>query len=632
MNRNTFRKRMRDGPLLLDGAMGTVLHGHGFAIDQCFDVITLEDPDLVAEIHRGYIEAGSDIIETNTFGANHFKLAQHGLEDQVHNLNQAAVSLARRVITESQKSILLAGSVGPLGVRLAPLGRVKEKQAQSAFSEQIAALVSSPIDAPLSQGVDLIILETISDLKEMEVAVKAVRAMAPDIATIGMMTFTRDDRTLLGDTPTIVAGRLVKMDLDAIGINCSSGPEQAIRLLRVIREVAADIPIVVSPNAGWPEQLDGGRVMYPATATYFAEYAREFVEAGASIVGGCCGTTFEHIAAMRLNLDTSLHRLDLPPHIEQYLSTSTSSDGPMATDRPTRLNQALQEGHFITTVEMSPPRGIGAKRLLEGARILKEAGATFIDVADSPLARMRMSAWAAAYLVQQEVGLEAVLHFPTRGRNLLRIQGDLLAAHALGIRNLFIVMGDPTQIGDYPEAMDNYDIVPSGLIRLIKKRLNVGVDQAGQTIDEPTAFTVGCALNLEPPNPDRELKLLRKKINNGADFALTQPVFNTANARSFIDRCIVTFGPAMLPIIAGVQPLFSSGNAEFLHNEVPGIQIPGIIRRRIASAKDEQQEGVLIAQETLEDLRPYIDGAYLIPVFNRYDLVANVMDILVENV
>jgi len=625
MNRNTFRQRMTDGPLLLDGAMGTLLHGHGFAIDQCFDAITLEDPDLVAEIHRGYIDAGSDIIETNTFGANRFKLTQHGLEEQVQSLNQAAVSLARQVIRERDKAVLLAGSVGPLGVRLAPLGRVKESEAQAAFTEQIAALVSPTVDASLSQGVDLIILETISDLKEMEVAVNAARVVAPHVALIGMMTFTRDDRTLLGDTPTAVAGRLAQMDLDAIGINCSSGPVQVFRLLSVIREIAAGFPIVVSPNAGWPEQLDGGRVMYPATATYFAEYARSFVEAGASIIGGCCGTTFEHIAAMRLNLDAQVIEVDPPHQIEQYPATSA---GPMATDRPTMLNQALKEGRFITTVEMSPPRGIGARRLLAGALMLKEAGATFIDVADSPLARMRMSAWAAAHLLQKEVGLEAILHFPTRGRNLLRIQGDLLAAHALGIRNLFVVMGDPTQIGDYPEAMDNYDIVPTGLIRLIKKRLNVGVDQAGQTIDEPTTFTVGCALNLEPPNPDRELKLLRKKINNGADFAVTQPVFDSAIAKLFIDSCKATFGDKMVPIIAGVQPLFSSGNAEFLHNEVPGIQIPGTIRQRIFAAPDQQQEGVDIAREMLEELRPYIDGVYLIPVFNRYDLVANVLDIL----
>ncbi|UCG25293.1 MAG: methylenetetrahydrofolate reductase, partial [Chloroflexota bacterium] len=294
----------------------------------------------------------------------------------------------------------------------------------------------------------------------------------------------------------------------------------------------------------------------------------------------------------------------------------------------TQLVRALEEERFVVTVEMSPPRGIAAQRLLAGARMLKEAGAGFIDVADSPLARMRMSAWAAAHLVQREIDLETVLHFPTRGRNLLRIQGDLLAAHALGIRNLFVVMGDPTQIGDYPEAMDNYDIVPSGLIQLIKERLNSGLDQAGQTIDQPTSFTVGCALNLEPTDVDREFRLLGKKIRNGADFALTQPVFNPAAALDFIAICQNAYGLDMIPIVAGVQPLYSSGNAEFLHNEVPGITIPGDLRTRMRSAAEQHREGVRIAQEILEEMRRSIQGVYMIPVFGRYDLVADVLDML----
>lgn len=260
--------------------------------------------------------------------------------------------------------------------------------------------------------------------------------------------------------------------------------------------------------------------------------------------------------------------------------------------------------------------------------MLKEAGANFIDVADSPLARMRMSAWAAAHLVQREVGLEAILHFPTRGRNLLRVQGDLLAAHALGIRNLFVVMGDPTQIGDFPEAMDNYDIVPSGLIQLIKQRLNTGVDQAGQTIDQPTSFTVGCAVNLEPPDRSRELSLLRKKIRNGADFALTQPIFNPSAAKEFIVAYEKKYHEPIIPIVAGIQPLYSIGNAEFLHNEVPGIDIPVSLRQRMQQAPDQQQEGVAIAQEILEEIRPLVRGVYMIPVFGRYDLVADVLDLL----
>jgi methionine synthase I (cobalamin-dependent)/5,10-methylenetetrahydrofolate reductase len=604
--------------------MGTVIHSRGVPIDECFDAISLSDPALVSDIHRQYINAGSDVIETNSFGANRFKLAQHGLEGQVTRINQAAVAVARRTIDASFKDVLLAGSVGPLGVRLAPLGRVPPAEAEQAFAEQIAALVAGPEELPGRRGADLIILETIPDLDEMAAAVRAARQVAPDSPLIGMMAFTRDDRTLLGDTPVHVADFMAQLDLDAVGVNCSSGPVQVLRLIATIHERQPSLPLSASPNAGWPQQQEGGRVLYPATPDYFAGYARAFVDAGARIVGGCCGTTASHIAAMRTALDEPGPARSIPRPVLADRRRWQAG----AVDQPTRLARDLQEGRMVVTVEMSPPRGIAAQKLMAGARMLKEAGANYIDVADSPLARMRMSAWAAAHLVQQEVGLEAVLHFPTRGRNLLRIQGDLLAAHALGIRNLFVVMGDPTQIGDYPEAMDNYDIVPSGLIRLIKDRLNSGLDQAGQTIDQPTSFTVGCALNLEPGEPDQELHLLGKKIKNGADFALTQPVFNPQIAAEFIATCQATYGPSMIPIVAGIQPLYSNGNAEFLHNEVPGITISGRIRERMSAAADQQQEGVRVAQEILEELLPLIQGVYMIPVFGRYNLAADVLDVL----
>ncbi len=626
MNRRELRDRLARRPLLLDGAMGTVLHGRGIPIDDCFDAISLSNPALVVDIHRSYIAAGADIIETNSFGANRFKLAQHGLEDQVQQINAAAVAVARRAIDSSFKDVLLAGSVGPLGVRLAPLGRVPANEAENAFAEQIAALVAAPVETPGQRGVDLIVLETISDLAEMAAAVRAARRVAPDIPVVGMIAFTRDDRTLLGDTPANVADFLAELDLDVMGVNCSSGPVQVLRLIATMRERRPNTPLSASPNAGWPQQQEGGRVLYPATPAYFAGYVRAFVEAGARVIGGCCGTTADHIAAMRVALDDPKEAL---AEIRPRLAKSGKAPGKLAAaDRPTRLMQTLSEGRFVVTVEMSPPRGIAAQRLLVGARMLKEAGAGFIDVADSPLARMRMSAWAAAHLVQREIGLEAVLHFPTRGRNLLRIQGDLLAAHALGIRNLFVVMGDPTQIGDYPEAMDDYDIVPTGLIQLIKTRLNRGLDKAGQTIDQPTSFTVGCALNLEPADAARELRLLGKKIRNGADFALTQPVFNPVAASEFIGTCQATFGRAMIPIVAGIQSLYSSGNAEFLHNEVPGITIPADIRQRMRSAGAQQEEGVLIAQGIIEEIRPKVQGVYMIPVFGRYDLVANVLDVV----
>jgi homocysteine S-methyltransferase len=620
MNRKEFLDLIQKRPLLLDGAMGTLLHGRGVPIDQCFDAMNVEEPALVADIHRSYIDAGADIIETNTFGANRFKLAHHGLDDEVAALNQAAVSVARRVIEGSFKQVLLAGSVGPLGVNLAPLGRVKEAQAQAAFAEQIAALINMPDG---TAGVDVLVLETIPDVREVEVAVRAARSISPDIAIIAMMTFTRDDRTLLGDRPADVAAQLAVMDVDAIGVNCSSGPVQVLRLLAKLQDAAPGMPLAAAPNAGWPQQMEGGRVLYPATPDYFAEYTTAFVEAGARVVGGCCGTTNAHISAMRRSLDNpGESRRPLPG-----VSRRRRMDQRTA-DQPTELAQALAQKRFIVTVEMSPPRGIAARRLLAGAKMLKEAGANFIDVADSPLARMRMSAWAAAHLVQKEVELETVLHFPTRGRNLLRVQGDLLAAHALGIRNLFVIMGDPTKIGDYPEAMDNYDIVPTGLIHLIKNRLNSGLDQAGQSIDQPTSFVVGCAVSLEPQDEARELRLLHKKIKNGADFALSQPVFNPARAQAFLAAYQAEFGEPAIPVVVGIQPLYNSGNAEFLHNEVPGITIPDSYMERLHTAADPPQEGVQIAQEILEAVRPFASGVYMIPAFGRYDLVADVLDAL----
>ena len=620
MNRDQFLRRLQQRPLLLDGAMGTLLHARGIPLDVCFDAVNRDNPAVVADIHRAYIDAGADIIETNTFGANRFKLAEYGLQNEVVAINQAAVNVARRVIESSFKEVLLAGSIGPLGARLAPLGRVSAAEAQAAFVEQIEALVTA---APA--GVDLLIVETMSDVKEVATAVAAARIVAPDVPIVTEMTFTRDDRTLLGDTPDHVARRLADLDVDVIGVNCSGGPAQVLRLLMIMRQIAPKMVLAAAPNAGWPEQVEGGRVLYPATPAYFGEYARALTEAGAQLVGGCCGTTDAHIAAMRRALDTpGQPSLPLPS-----VHVVTRAEGKTAVlDVPTRLAQHLIDRQFVVTVEMSPPKGIATQRLLEGARMLKEAGANFLNIADSPLARMRMSAWAAAYLVQQTVGLEAVLHFPTRGRNLLRIQGDLLAAYALGIRNLFVTMGDPTRIGDYPEATDSFDIVPTGLIQLIKQQFNTGLDKAGRSIDQATSFVVGCALNLTSREPEREMKLLRKKIRNGADFALTQPVFDAAAAKAFIDAYEAEYQEPILPLVVGIKPLYNYRNTEFLHHEVPGIEIPDTQRERMRAAADPQQEGVHIAQEILAELRPFAQGVYMMPAFGRYDLAADVLDIL----
>jgi homocysteine S-methyltransferase len=622
MNRSEFKQRLAQAPLLMDGAFGTVLHGRGIPIDQSFDTVNMTNPALVADIHRAYIDAGSDIIETNTFGANRYKLAEYGVQGQVVEVNRAAVAVARRVIAGSFKDVLLAGSVGPLGVRLAPLGRVSFADAQDAFDEQIGALLTAT-----PAGVDLLIIETMSDVKEIEAAVAAARAHSGDVPIIVQMTFTRDDKTLLGYPPETIATHLAALDVDAVGINCSGGPAQVLRLITQVRRLAPDMPVSAAPNAGWPEQMPGGRVMYPATPDYFGDYARAFAAAGVNLIGGCCGTTAAHIRAMRQALDSP----DQGAVIVVETRSGRRSETTVAVgDSPTRLAQHLAGEQLILTVEMDPPKGVAPERLLAGARMLREAGATFLNIADSPLARMRMSAWAAAYLVQKDVGLETVLHFPTRGRNLLRIQGDLLAAHAMGIRNLFVVMGDPTRIGDYPEAMDSYDIVPTGLIELIKKQFNQGLDKAGQSIDQPTTFVVGCALNLTPKDVEAELRLLRKKVEHGADFALTQPVFDPAAALAFIAAYEQSYDEPPPPIVAGLKPLYNSRNAEFLHNEVPGIFIPDSQRERMRVAVHPQAEGVAIAREIAAALRPRVRGFYVMPAFGRYDLAADVLDTLRE--
>ncbi|MBE2222194.1 MAG: bifunctional homocysteine S-methyltransferase/methylenetetrahydrofolate reductase, partial [Anaerolineae bacterium] len=602
MKRDEFLARLGERPLLLDGSMGALIHAKGVPADSSLDSINLQNPSIVAEIHREYIEAGADIIETNSFAANRFKLAEHGLQNEVAAINQAAVDVARRVIASSFKPVLLAGSIGPLGATLAPLGRVSVVQAAEAFTEQIEALLYAE-----AGGVDLLMFETMSDFKELKTAVSAARTLSTTIPIVAQMTFTRDDRTLLGLSPDEAARKLAELDVDVIGVNCSTGPANVLRLVAMMHEAVPERPLSAAPNAGWPEQLEGGRVMYPATPAYFGEYARSFVEAGARIVGGCCGTRAEHIQAMRSALDNPLAVKRPLPTIQV---ADRSEERTAVADKPTQLAQDLAAGKFVVTVEMSPPRGIATQRLLAGAKMLKEAGATMLNLADSPLARMHMSAWAAAHLVQQNVGLETVLHFPTRGRNLLRIQGDLLAAHAMGIRNLFVVMGDPTRIGDFPEAMDSYDIVPTGLIQMIKQQFNQGVDKAGQSIDQATSFTVGCAVSLTPSDPEREMRLLRKKITNGADFALTQPVFDPAAARQFIDLYEATYEEPILPLVTGIKPLYNGRNAEFLHYEVPGMVIPEAQRERMRLAEKPTREGVRIAQETLAQVREFSHGVY----------------------
>jgi homocysteine S-methyltransferase len=607
--------------LLADGAMGTMLHARGVSFAKCFDELNITNPAAVADIHREYIEAGARLILANTFGANRYKLSKHGLQDHLSEINRAGVELARRAVAASYKdNVLVAGDVGPLGVRIAPYGRVKPEEARAAFAEQIQALADA--------GVDLIVIETMSDLYEIQEAIKAAKSVVRadrdlPLPVVASVTFTRDDRTLLGDDPVKVARKIKEAGADVIGVNCSGGPSQLLRILKQMKHAAPDGLFWVKPNAGWPEQV-GGRIMYPADADYFGDYALSFRAAGANIVGGCCGTTPQHISAMKKALETT------PIQTSEVFETSEVSEADTSDiEQPTQLAQKLAAGKFAICVEMDPPRGLSTHKLLAGASLLYDAGADVINVADSPMARMRMSAWAVCDLVQRKIGVETTLHFPTRGRNLLRVQGDLLAAHAIGLRNIFVVMGDPTSIGDYPEATDNYDLVPSGLVKLIKQGFNMGVDHSGTSIGQPTNFFVGAALNLCPKDMDNEVKNLNRKIKAGADFFLTQPIYRPTDGPNLIEAYEAKHGKLNKPILAGILPLVSAKHANFLHHEVPGVFIPEEALKKIESTDNTEsgvKVGVELAVELIGQIKGWASGVYFMPQFHRYDMVAEIIE------
>ena len=599
-------------PVIGDGAMGTLLNQRGVSFDQCFDELNLTRPALVADIHREYIEAGAQLIQTNTFGANRYKLAQHGLEDRLVEINRAGVDLARRVVLASFRPVLIAGDVGPLGVRLAPFGRVQPEQARQAFCEQIEALANA--------GVDLLIFETMN--------LYETRGPPPPRASEPRPAGRFDD--LHPGRPHPAGGQ---PDKDRPRAPCRrSGRDRGELLGRAQPDPAhpqADAPGGARrPLLGHAQRRlarTRGRANYvPGQPGLFQRIRPGVAKAGACLIGGCCGTTPRHIEVMRRAVETT--------PLESFqnglsLTVVEQEEAAHAAEQPTQLAQHLSDGKFVIAVEMDPPRGLSTQKIIAGASLLQEAGATVINVADSPMARMRMSPWAVCSLIQQKVGIETVLHFPTRGRNLLRVQGALLAAHTLGVRNVFVVMGDPTAIGDYPEAMDNYDLVPSGLIKLIKHGFNVGLDHAGANIGQPTSFFVGCALNLNPSNPESEIKNLKRKIASGADFILTQPVYDVDTARFFRDRIDRALGGLELPIIVGLLPLVSGRHAAFLQHEVPGITIPEPVYQRMqAAGENAARVGIEIAIELIRQLRSDFQGVYLMPAFNRFDYAAEIIE------
>lgn len=601
--------------------MGTQLLRRGAVFERSFDVLNLEAPTLIDEIHAEYVAAGADLLLTNTFCANSVHLDRWNLSHATAPINRAAVELARAAARRSDREILVAGSVGPTGERLSPTGSLSVDEATEAFRTQLTALYEA--------GVDLLWFETFSDLDEIDIALAVARELG-DLPIVASVTFSRDGYTLYGATPELVVRHLAARRIDGVGVNCSTGPLAVSRVVDRYAAVldgiggAGDAPAIAAmSNAGFPENR-GARLFYPATPEYFASTAVDLADAGARVIGGCCGSTPEHIAAMRVALD----QRD-PGGAVRRRAVAASSDAPKIyapVVGRSSLTAALDAQRFVVTVEMEPPRSADTTELEGHALLLRSAGATHLDISDIPMARLRMTGLAAAARVQAATGLETVLHFPVRGRNLLRVQGDLLAAHAMGIRNLFVTMGDPASIGDYPQAFDHHDIVPTGLLRLVKERFNHGVDSAGSSIGAPCEFVVGGATNLTPHDLDHEVNLLHRKVQSGADFLLTQPVFDPAAARRFLDAYAERFGQLTVPILLGVLPLATSRHANFLNNEVPGMSLPHAVLQAMDDAGDNGRAvGVRIAAEVATELRERVAGVYVIPAFRRYDLVAELI-------
>jgi homocysteine S-methyltransferase len=610
--KNPFLAAIEQRILLADGAMGTLLQSRGAPRNACLDALVLDQPDLVRRAHEDYIAAGADIIETNTFGANRYRLAKYGLDAKVRDINFRAAKLARDAREISGHPIFVAGALGPTGRMLAAVGDIKPDEVRAAFREQCAAL--------LEGGVDLIILETFPDIPELSEAIVAIKETC-DLPIVAQMTFQRDRRTIGGEPPDEVANVASSLGADVAGINCSLGPQSA---LEVVESMAATSAIRVSamPNAGLPKYVDQ-QLVYPATPEYFAEYTRKLVEAGANIVGGCCGTTPEHIAKMRETLQQEWNR--------RGRKAVPANDGDAAiviapapvepSEKPRTLRQKLRDGDFVVSVELDPPRGLNPRKALEGAAMLKELGADCINIGDSPMARVRMSAIALAVLMQQRVGVEPIIHFTSRDRNLMAIQSDLLGAHALGIRNVIALTGDPPSSAEYGRASGVWDVDSIGFIKVLKM-LNGGTDWAGNSIGKGTDFFVACAANPTADNVDLELDRVRRKLDAGADVLMTQQIYSADILESFLER----LGPLDVPLLVGIMPLQSSRHAEFIHNELAGVFVPEDVRARMREAGENGiAEGIAQARELLEAIRPMVNGVYLVPSFGRVEVVGELV-------
>jgi len=610
-----FLERLRERPLLGDGAMGTMLYARGVPLDACFDVLNVNEPKVVQGIHAEYIQAGADWVETNTFGANRFKLAVHGLSSRVRDINLRGVKLARDVRETMGRDVFVLGSMGPLGKYLAPLGSITPEEARAAFLEQAEGL--------LEGGVDGFVVETFSDLMEMRMAVEAIRAIT-DLPVVTQVAFTQDHVTFLGQTPTEVVRTLRELPVQVVGANCSVGSSTLYDVLEQMLPEASGLALAIQPNAGLPSRI-GERLIYISSPAYMADYATRMLAAGARMVGGCCGTNAEHIRAMREAVDRHVPHTGTVSVSTPKRARAEARPAPTlpTTTAPTLLQRKVDEGDFMVTVELDPPRGHNIEKLVQGAKLLKERGVEIVDINDGSLGRVRMSVLPTAILVREATGLDINMHFTCRDRNLMGIQADVLGAHALNIRNILAMTGDPPRSGDYVNATAVFDVDAIGLIRILTG-MNDGRDATGNSVGEPTAFCVGAALDPAATEPSREMERLLAKAEAGARWCQTQPVYDLEVLERFFQR---TRSP--IPVVVGVLPLHSSRHAEFLHNEVPGISVPDGVRSRMKEAGERGlRAGIETAQALVSHLRGRYAGAYLMPSFGRFEVVAEVLDAL----
>ena len=606
--------------ILCDGAMGTTLYARGVFINRCYDELNLSQPDLVRSVHEDYLQAGAELIETNTFGANAFRLLRYGFQDQVFAINKAGVELARAAVKQLEEKqagkAYIAGAVGPLGVHLEPLGKTGLDEARAAFAEQIRGLVAG--------GVDLLAIETIVALNEAEQAILAARDVAANLPVIAMITVDEESNCLDGSSPENAAARLAAAGADAIGCNCSTGPATVLTAIERMSAVT-NLPLAAMPNAGTPRAVDG-RNIYLCSPEYMASFARKFLKAGAQFIGGCCGTTPNHIRAIK----SAIRAVEAQKTTKSVATRETivTETPPAPLEQRSKIGRLVRGGAFVTLVEIVPPRGIDCTKELEGAALLAARGIHGINVPDSPRASARMSAQSLCIQIQQKTGIETVLHYTCRDRNVLSIQSDLLGASSIGLKNILCLTGDPPKLGNYPDATAVFDVDAIGLVNIVHN-LNLGLDIGGNAIGSGTGFVIGVGANPGLPNIDEEIRRFAYKVEAGAEYAVTQPVFDLALLENFLKR----IEHHRIPIVAGIWPLVSVRNAEFMKNELR-VSVPDSIVERMAKAATPEaarQEGVAIAREMLISVRQMVQGAQISAPNGKYAAAVDVLEALGVN-